>query len=207
VCSIRALCFSRFCAVILRNPSFCHCIIISTFSSHRFYCFFSKSERHVSSLHRNLMSLVGQFAYINKYIIYIYIYLYYVIHTYMYIVFTQKHSQIQFTSRQLTAILIIFEGQFQVFQRFSSSKLVLKTVKNCFVALKCYENGSIKYPCMQTLKFTHTCRCTHTNSVHKIYIIYVRTSIFPYRRTHSSHYNMLYVHTYTHVFVCASAHT
>ncbi len=33
-------------------------------------------------------------------------------------------------------------GQFQVFQRFSSSKLVLKTVESCFVALNYYGNGS-----------------------------------------------------------------
>jgi hypothetical protein len=44
----------------------------------------------------------------------------------------------------VTAISIIFEGQFQVFQRFSSSKLVLKTVKSRFSALNCYENGSIR---------------------------------------------------------------
>jgi hypothetical protein len=41
-----------------------------------------------------------------------------------------------------TAILIIIEGQFQLFQRFSSSKLVLKTVASCFAALNYYENGS-----------------------------------------------------------------
>jgi hypothetical protein len=41
-----------------------------------------------------------------------------------------------------TAILIIFEGQLQVFQRFSSSKLVLKTVESCFMALNHYGNGS-----------------------------------------------------------------
>ena len=33
--------------------------------------------------------------------------------------------------RPRTAILIIFEGQFQVFQRFSSSKLVVKAVESC----------------------------------------------------------------------------
>jgi hypothetical protein len=42
-----------------------------------------------------------------------------------------------------TAIPIIIEGQFQVFQLFSSSKLVLKTVESCFVALNYYGNGSI----------------------------------------------------------------
>jgi hypothetical protein len=37
---------------------------------------------------------------------------------------------------------MIIEGQFEVFHRFSSSKLVLKTVGSCFVALNYYENGS-----------------------------------------------------------------
>ncbi len=46
-----------------------------------------------------------------------------------------------------TAILIIIEGPFQVFQRFFSSKLVLKTVESCFVALNYCENGSTW--CMQ----------------------------------------------------------
>jgi hypothetical protein len=41
-----------------------------------------------------------------------------------------------------TAILIIIEGQFQVFQWVSSSKLVLKIVGSCFEALNYYENGS-----------------------------------------------------------------
>jgi hypothetical protein len=40
------------------------------------------------------------------------------------------------------AIPIIIEGQFQVFQRFSSSKLVLRTVESRFTALNYYENGS-----------------------------------------------------------------
>jgi hypothetical protein len=43
-------------------------------------------------------------------------------------------------SESITAILILIEGQLQVFQRFSSSKLVLKTVKSCFVALNYCEN-------------------------------------------------------------------
>ena len=41
-----------------------------------------------------------------------------------------------------TAILIIIEGHFQVFQRFSSSKLVLKTVGSRCMGLNYYENGS-----------------------------------------------------------------
>jgi hypothetical protein len=40
------------------------------------------------------------------------------------------------------AILTIIEGQFQVFQRFSSSILVLKSVKGRFAALCYCENGS-----------------------------------------------------------------
>jgi hypothetical protein len=39
-------------------------------------------------------------------------------------------------------MLIIIEGQFQIFQRFSSSKLVLKTAQSRFAALNYYENGS-----------------------------------------------------------------
>ncbi len=42
-----------------------------------------------------------------------------------------------------TAILIIIERQFHVFQRFSSSKLVLKTVESCCAVLNLYENCSI----------------------------------------------------------------
>ena len=46
------------------------------------------------------------------------------------------------TKVMTTAILITMEGLFQVFQRFSSSKLVLKTVGSRFAALNCYEHGS-----------------------------------------------------------------
>jgi hypothetical protein len=48
---------------------------------------------------------------------------------------------------QPTAIPIIIEGQFQAFQRFSSSKLVLAAVESCFRALNYYENGSNQAPC------------------------------------------------------------
>ncbi len=41
-----------------------------------------------------------------------------------------------------SAILIIIERQLQDFQRFSSSKLVLKTIESRFAALNYYENGS-----------------------------------------------------------------
>jgi len=43
------------------------------------------------------------------------------------------------------ALLIIFEGQMQVFQRFCSSKLVLKTIGSHYAALNYYENGSTSY--------------------------------------------------------------
>ncbi len=42
----------------------------------------------------------------------------------------------------VTRILIIIEGQSQVFQRFFSSKLVLNTVTNHFAALNYYQNGN-----------------------------------------------------------------
>jgi hypothetical protein len=42
-----------------------------------------------------------------------------------------------------TAILIIIKDLFQVIQRFSSSKVVLKAVESRFAAPSCYENGSI----------------------------------------------------------------
>ncbi len=44
-----------------------------------------------------------------------------------------------------TAILILIEGQLQAFQRFSRSKLVLKTVESCFVTLNYYENDSMRF--------------------------------------------------------------
>jgi hypothetical protein len=58
------------------------------------------------------------------------------------------HVYLKVVVRFCTAIPIIIEGQFQVFQRFSSSKLVLKTVESCFVALNYYGNGSMcMYAC------------------------------------------------------------
>ncbi len=56
---------------------------------------------------------------------------------------THIHAAAERLSRIVrTAIPIIIEGQFQVFQRFSSSKLVLKPVESCFAALDYYGNGS-----------------------------------------------------------------
>ncbi len=41
-----------------------------------------------------------------------------------------------------TAILIIMEGRFEVFQRFSGSKLALQNVMSRFATLNYHENGS-----------------------------------------------------------------
>ena len=68
--------------------------------------------------------------------IYIYIYIY----IYKYVCWVKSKVAI---INVHTAILIIIESQFQVFQRFSSGKLVLKTVESCFVALNYHENGSM----------------------------------------------------------------
>jgi hypothetical protein len=46
------------------------------------------------------------------------------------------------TSIFVAAVLMRFEGQLQVFQRFSSNKLVLKTVGICSVTFYCYDNDS-----------------------------------------------------------------
>jgi hypothetical protein len=58
-------------------------------------------------------------------------------------ILTHKRPQVSARCLKLhTAIPIIIEGQFQVFQRFSRSKMVLKAVESCFVALNYYGNGS-----------------------------------------------------------------
>jgi hypothetical protein len=61
-----------------------------------------------------------------------------------------------------TAIPIIIEGQFQVFQRFSSSKLVLEAVESCFVALNYYGNQSTVQTNPNTL--THKILKEHTHT-------------------------------------------
>jgi hypothetical protein len=67
-----------------------------------------------------------------------------------------------FVCMRHTAILIEIEGRFQVFQRFSGSKLVLKTVGIGFAALSYYENGSIGMYAPQIR--IHTLTHTHTHS-------------------------------------------
>ncbi len=73
----------------------------------------------------------------------------------------------------LTAIPIIIEGLFQVFQRFASSKLVLKTVESCFVTLNYYGNGSMNLAqnnCHDLLPpkktQTHVCTPMYTYTVY-----------------------------------------
>jgi hypothetical protein len=56
-----------------------------------------------------------------------------------------KRFSCKLNNETRTAILIIIEGRFQVFQRFSSGKLVLNAVESCFAALNYYENGSKTY--------------------------------------------------------------
>ncbi len=67
--------------------------------------------------------------------------------------------------RKSTALPIIFEGQFQVFQRFSSSKLVRKAVESCFVALNYYGNGSkllLGIVCVLCMCMKCVCAFKHT---------------------------------------------
>ena len=54
--------------------------------------------------------------------------------------YAQSHAQT--ASASSTALPIITEDRFQVFQRNPSSKLVLKAVESRFAALNYYENGS-----------------------------------------------------------------
>ncbi len=87
------------------------------------------------------------------------------IHTYM-----ESHAYAYISSTGEfghTTLLIIIEGQFEVFQRFPSSKLVLKTFKSYFMALDYYMNGStnvcslilahIHYTRMYMYIYTHMC--------------------------------------------------
>jgi hypothetical protein len=75
-----------------------------------------------------------------------------------------------------TAIPIIIEGRFQVFQRFSSSNLVLKAVERCFVALNYYGNGSsTRY--MKSKK--SNCGCTkHQTTIYMYVYIYIYIYIY-----------------------------
>jgi hypothetical protein len=65
-------------------------------------------------------------------------------HTRTRTILSMKAASAALKTHTRTAIPMIIEGQFQVFQRFSSSKPVLKTVESCFVALNYDGNGSTK---------------------------------------------------------------
>ncbi len=65
--------------------------------------------------------------------------------TYMYVQYTKKNIIITYNQmhpHSRTGIFKIIESQFPAFQRFSSSKLVLKTVESRFSALRYFENLS-----------------------------------------------------------------
>ena len=139
--------------------------------------------------------------------IYIYIYMHTCIHAYIHTynvydcvisasmqkhvhvkhIFTQTDTHIKPTRTRTyactsrlyadTAILRIIGGRFQVFQRFPSSKLVLKTVESCFVALNYHGNGSIYV-------YSRTCILTYTQHV--------------YTHTYSCTYTFTCIHTYIH---------
>ncbi len=99
-----------------------------------------------------------------------------------------------------TAIPIIIEGQFQVFQRFSSSKLVLKAVESCFAALNYYGNGSmcvnIPWICANFPVYAqehvpkHAC-CSPSSFLN----IYIHIHIQTYNTLANTH-----THTYTRIF-------
>jgi hypothetical protein len=64
-------------------------------------------------------------------------------------------------------IFKIFQGPFPAFQRFSSSKLVLKIVESCFPALNYFGNASQKTH-TYTIKYMGVC----------VYILYVGESMY-----------------------------
>ncbi len=82
-----------------------------------------------------------------------------------------------------TAILTIFEGRFPIFQRFSSSKLVLKTVKSRFVALNYYENGSMYLVSQVPIQ------------------AFLNTDISMFQSTSLSTYSYQHMHTYAYAYI------
>ncbi len=128
-----------------------------------------------------------------------------------------QECRCEHTKVMTTAILNTMEGLFQVFQRFSSSKLVLKTVGSRFAALNCYEHGSrtsyywrniesiqnhstkaqvwiLSYVCMYVSLCVCMCVLTqhreHTKPLHKS------------TRNTSAWTLCMYVCTYVGVYVC-----
>jgi hypothetical protein len=109
-----------------------------------------------------------------------------------------------------TAIPIIIEGRFQVFQRFSSSKLVLKTVESCFVALNYYGNGSMwRHVCVCL------CVCFACKSIYACILICIHTHthacIHTYKQTTASiplpqgKFTPIHTHTYIHTYIHTTA--
>jgi hypothetical protein len=106
-----------------------------------------------------------------------------------------------------TAILIIIEGQLQVFQRFSSSKLVLKTVESCFMALNHYGNGS-KTWCQSTVldsEVSNLYTCILFAYIHYYtYIIHTYVVIYTYVKIH---HIFIMIHTLWYIHMLWYIHT
>jgi hypothetical protein len=126
---------------------------------------------------------------------------------------------------QSSAIPIIIEGQFQVFQRFSSSKLVLKTVESCFAALNYHGNGStlaclVFHRHFQVFTHTHTYQhtyicilhgCIHTIVDEKHAYTHMHACIHTYIHTYAycratSIRRQTCIHTYIHTYIWVHPH-
>ncbi len=96
-------------------------------------------------------------------------------------------------------ILIIIEGQFQAFQRLSSSKLLLQTVESCFAALNSYKNGSSDKleSAMETAEsllvffFVHVCMYIFSARSHMIQCVCVCMCMFS---AHHHRWKCVYVY-------------
>ncbi len=114
-------------------------------------------------------------------------------------------------SHSPTAILKIIEGLFQVFQGFFSSKLVLKAVESCFVALNYHESGSSlsHSPTENTphvsMVFTYKymqCKITETDrQTDQKWFSHIRMSHLFRKSQYIYIYIYIYIYTYTHTFV------
>jgi hypothetical protein len=91
---------------------------------------------------------------------------------------------------------IIIEGQFQNFQRFSSSKLVLITVESCFVALNYYGNGST-YKSHITVS-NHRPINTHIHTMHTCIHAYMLHEAHIHLFSLCLMLNCIYIHTHIH---------
>jgi hypothetical protein len=107
----------------------------------------------------------------------------------------RTHTHAQYIQTH-TAIPIIIEGRFQAFQRFSSSKLVLKTVESCFMALNYYGNGSTFTYLVDT--------CTYTY-IHMQVAVEIN-SYGEFTHMHCAQINT-YTHTYVYIYIYIYKHT